>query len=138
MSGERFLIDTAFVQALLNQKDQYHAKARKFAPRLRTAAEVWITEAVLVEIGNALSSFNRSAAASFIEQAYRTPNMRVVPVDSGLLQRALRLYRDRQDKTWGLTDCVSFTVMAEQQMMDAVTADEHFRQAGYRALLLED
>jgi uncharacterized protein len=138
VSGERLLIDTAFVQALLNRKDQYHAKARQFAPRLRAATEVWITETILVEIGNALGSYNRSAAASFIEQAYRTPNMHVVSVDSDLLQRALRLYRDRQDKTWGLTDCISFTVMAEQQVTDAVTADEHFRQAGYRALLLED
>ena len=38
---------------------------------------------------------------------------------------------------WGLTDCISFTVMAEQLLTDAVTADEHFRQAGYRALLME-
>lgn len=55
MSNERFLLDTVFVQALLNQRDQYHAKAKAFLPRVRDAAEVWITEAVLIEIGNALS-----------------------------------------------------------------------------------
>lgn len=98
---------------------------------------MWTTEAVLVEVGNALSVYNRKAAADFIEQVYSTPNMRVVSVDTELLRRANSLYRERPDKSWGLTDCVSFVVMADQHLTDAVTADEHFRQAGFRTLLLE-
>jgi uncharacterized protein len=54
-----------------------------------------------------------------------------------LLNRALELYSNRQDKTWGLIDCISFVVMSEQSLTDAVTADIHFVQAGFRALLLE-
>ncbi len=50
MTATSLFLDTLFVQALLNRRDQYHAQAVAFAPRLRTAAEVWITEAVLVEI----------------------------------------------------------------------------------------
>ena len=138
MNGERLLLDTVFIQALLNRRDQYHAQAKAFFPRVRNAAEVWITEAVLVEVGNALSAFNRMAAVRFIEQSYHTANMHVVSVDTSLLIRALQLYRDRADKTWGITDCISFVVMQEQGLMDAVTADEHFLQAGYRALLLEN
>jgi len=41
------------------------------------------------------------------------------------------------DKTWGLTDCMSMVIMQEQELFIAATADEHFVQAGYRALLLE-
>ena len=67
MNSERLLLDTVFIQALLNHRDQYHAQARAFLPRVRAAAEVWITEAVLVEVGNALSAFNRAAAVQFIE-----------------------------------------------------------------------
>jgi predicted nucleic acid-binding protein len=137
VSGERLFVDTAYVQALLNRADQFHARARSLAPRLRNAAEVWLTEAILIEVGNALSSLNRPAAVAFIEQAHRTANVHVVPVDTALLHRALTLYRERLDKTWGLTDCISFTVMTEQDLTDAVTADHHFRQAGFRALLLE-
>ncbi|MCI0392632.1 MAG: PIN domain-containing protein [Acidobacteria bacterium] len=138
MSNKRLLLDTVFVQALLNQRDQYHDKAKTFLPRVRAATEVWITEAVLIEIGNALSAFNRQAAAQFIRQCYQTANVRVVSVDSILLKRATQLYDTRSDKTWGLTDCISFVVMQEQGLTDAVTADEHFVQAGFRALLLED
>lgn len=131
------LLDTVFVQALLNRHDQYHSQAKAVLPRVRSASEVWITEAVLVEVANALSGLNREAAARFIEQCYATHNMRVVTVDTALLDRALQLYRSRPDKTWGLTDCISFVVMEEQGLTDAVTADKHFQQAGYRALLLD-
>ncbi len=137
MNGERFFLDTLFVQALLNRRDQYHAQAVAFAPRLRAASEVWITEAVLVEIGNALSAINRAGAAAFVRSCYRTPNMRVVPVDTALLERTLRFYETRADKTWGLTDCISFVVMQDAALTAAVTADDHFRQAGFRALLTE-
>jgi len=137
MSGERLLLDTVFVQALLNQRDQYHAPAKAILPRMQAAAEVWVTEAVLVEIGNALSTIHRLAAVQFIQQCYHTANMCVVSVDTPILNRALRFYQIHSDKTWGLTDCISFMVMQEQGLTKAVTADRHFVQAGYRALLLE-
>jgi predicted nucleic acid-binding protein len=137
MSRERFLLDTVFLQALLNPRDQYHKQAKAFFPRVKAAKEVWLTEAILIEVGNALSVFNRSGAAAFIRQCYHTPNIHVVSVDTRLLTRALELYENRPDKKWGLVDCISFVVMEEQHLRDAVTTDEHFSQAGYRLLFLE-
>lgn len=137
MSDERLFLDTVFIQALLNKRDQYHGIARAFVPRVRAAAAVWVTEAVLVEVGNALGAVNRPAAVQFIQQSYYTANLQVVMVDTPLLTRALQLYSERPDKTWGLTDCISFVVMWEQGLTDAVTADVHFVQAGFRALLRE-
>ena len=137
MSRERLFLDTVFVQALLNRRDQYHHRAVAFLPQVRSAAEVWVTEAVLIEVGNAFSDLDRMAAVRFVEQCYQSSNMHVVGVDTSLLMRALRLYRDRPDKSWGLTDCISFTVMQDRRLIDAVTTDEHFVQAGYRALLIE-
>lgn len=137
MTGERLFLDTVFVQALINPRDQYHRAAVALLPRVQEASEVWITEAILVEVGNALGSSRREDAARFIESCYETDNITVVAVESYLLRRALKLYRQRSDKEWGLTDCISFTVMEEQGLSLAVTADDHFRQAGFRALLRE-
>ena len=93
---------------------------------------------MLVEVGNALSAFDRVAASIFIGQCYQTANMRVVTIDTALLHEALALYRSRSDKQWGLTDCISFVAMQRHNLTDAVTADEHFVQAGFRALLHDE
>jgi|SRR5687768_5250671 len=130
MTNERFLLDTHFIQVLLNKRDQYHSKAQQFLPRLRAAREAWVTEAILVEVANGLSAINRQGIARFISHCYHTPNIHVVSVDSALFQQALALYEARQDKTWGLTDCISFVVMEKNNLTDAVTADRDFAQAG--------
>jgi uncharacterized protein len=54
-----------------------------------------------------------------------------------LCVRAWQLYRERPDKEWGLTDCVSSLVMQDRGLTEAQTPDEHFQQAGFRALLRE-
>ncbi|MCP3956632.1 MAG: type II toxin-antitoxin system VapC family toxin [bacterium] len=134
----RVLLDTVFIQALLNRRDQYHSQAKSLFPQVKEAQEVWITEAVLVEVGNALSAFNRDGAVRFIRQCYETPNINVVSVDTRLLEEALVLYGERRDKEWGLTDCISFVVMRQRDLTAAVTADEHFVQAGFRVLMLSE
>jgi len=137
MSNERLFLDTAFIQALLNPRDDYHNQAKQLFPRIRAASEVWITEAIFAEVGNALSAFNRNGAVQFIQQCYRTDNIKIVNVDTELLMKALALYQSRSDKTWGLTDCISFVVMQQQSLTDAVTGDRHFVQAGFHALMLD-
>ncbi len=65
MKAKRFFLDTAYVLALLNPKDTYHKYAKKMLPSMHLAREVWLTEAVLIEIANALTSSNRSVAICF-------------------------------------------------------------------------
>jgi hypothetical protein len=54
-----------------------------------------------------------------------------------LLDVAYQLFRERPDKEWSLTDCVSFIIMREQRIFQALAANEHFTQAGVIPLLLE-
>jgi predicted nucleic acid-binding protein len=137
MSDDRLFIDTVFVQALLDRNDQWHVAAKALRPLLDRAREVFMTEAILVEIGNALSTRDRAGAVDFIQGCYESPKIRVIGIDTGRLLKALALYRDRTDKRWGLTDCISFVVMDEFGLTAALTADEHFVQAGFRALMRE-
>jgi predicted nucleic acid-binding protein len=39
------------------------------------------------------------------------------------------------DKEWSMTDCLSFLVMQQCGLTEALTSDEHFEQAGFKALL---
>ena len=63
------------------------------------------------------------------------PNVVIVPASDELYRRALEIYSDRVDKEWGLIDCMSFIVMKDEGLSEALTADNHFRQAGFRVLL---
>jgi uncharacterized protein len=137
MSGDRLFLDTAYVLARVDGRDQHHQAAVALRQRVRDAAEVWTTEAVLIEIGNGLSASHRDEAVRFIRQCYQTSNIRVEPLDTALLSGALTLYEARADKLWGLTDCISFVVMQRRGLTEALTSDRHFHQAGFRALLLE-
>lgn len=80
---------------------------------------------------------DRVLAARFVRSCYAAANVLVVSVDTPLLLRALALYEARPDKQWGLTDCISFIVMQDNNLTEAVTADNHFVQAGFRALMRE-
>jgi hypothetical protein len=138
MPGARLFLDTYYVQALLNPRDAQHERALSLLAQVKGATEVIVTEAVLTEVGNALSGTRRlrQLAAGFIRRCYGEPNMTVVTVDTSLLSRALDLFEGRDDKEWGLTDCISFVVMRDRGVLDAVTGDRHFQQAGFRALML--
>jgi predicted nucleic acid-binding protein len=137
MNRERLFLDTVFIQAILNKRDQHHLPAVKLLTRVRNADEIWLTEAIFMEVGNALSGLNRQNAVNFIRQCYQTANIHVVNISPELFNEGLELYESRLDKTWGLVDCISFVVMQQQKLTDAVTLDIHFVQAGFRALMIK-
>lgn len=132
-------LDTAYAIALSSRADQYHEQAVLLAERLEADGIRLITSrAVVLEIGNALARlWYRRTAASLLAALDKDPNVEVVPLSEEHYQRALRLYVDRQDKEWGITDCVSFIIMQDYGLDAALTTDEHFQQAGFRALLRE-
>ena len=130
-------LDTAFAIALVNKRDTYHDKARALLQKIeQERTSIITTQAVLIEIGNALAGpALRRIAAGYIERLEKDSSVEVVPISDELLQQGLTLYRERPDKAWGLTDCISFVVMQERGITDAMTADRHFEQAGYTAIL---
>lgn len=93
------------------------------------------TEAVLLEIGNALAKRFRKEAVSVIQTFQASKEVTVIPVSSELFARAFDFYRKFSDKSWGLIDCVSFVVMHERGIVDVLTADNDYGQAGFNRLL---
>jgi predicted nucleic acid-binding protein len=59
----------------------------------------------------------------------------IIPCGSELFHRGLSLFAARLDKEWSLTDCISFSVMKEHGLTDALTDDHHFMQAGFKVVL---
>jgi predicted nucleic acid-binding protein len=133
-------LDTSYAIALSASADQLHESAVRVAERIESEnVSLVTTRAVVVEIGNALSkSKYRRAAVELLQSLEEDPTVEIVPLTEELYERAARLYAGRADKEWGMTDCISFVLMLERGLTEALTADEHFRQAGFTALLRED
>ena len=91
----------------------------------------------MIEIGNALSRLRyRQAGVRLLQSIEDDPQIEIVAITDELYQEALKIYTTHSDKEWGLTDCFSFAVMRERRILEALSADRHFEQAGFRALLL--
>ncbi len=139
MSLKSAFVDSAYFVALSVETDQWHEAAAALLRKTeRENLHLVTTWPVLLEVGNSLAKRKfRSAGAALIESILSDPAFTIVPLDDELLHGGLKLFTDRADKEWSLTDCISFLVMRHHGLDEALTSDEHFEQAGFRALLLK-
>jgi predicted nucleic acid-binding protein len=133
-------MDTAGWLALLNARDGLHAQAMRVRGQLQQSrVKLITTEFVLIEVADAFAEPPLRAIALEFYRGLRQANtpfaVEIVPVSENLLVQGWRLYSQRLDKGWGLTDCISIVVMQEQGITDAFTSDHHFAQAGFNTLL---
>jgi predicted nucleic acid-binding protein len=126
--------DSFYFLALLNERDAAHERA---VAASRTPGLVLVTtEFVLMELADALCKPQQRDEVSALWELIKTdPAFRLIPAGSELIERGRKLYRDRPDKEWPLTDCITFVVMEQEGLSEALTADRHFQQAGFTALL---
>jgi uncharacterized protein len=126
--------DAFYFVARLNRHDQHHEGVLKFSRDFR--ARLVTSDWVLMEVADALAaSESRGRVREFVLHLRGTAACEIVPASRQMLDRALDLYHQHADRKWTLTDCVSFIIMLERQLTDALTGDKHFEQAGFAALL---
>jgi predicted nucleic acid-binding protein len=131
---ESVFADTSFCLAVVNPKDALHARAMRVSSKFR--GRVVTTHYVLMELGNALSrAEHRAGFVALVRQLRGDPDTIIVPASDDLCNQGLDLFTHRIDKDWSLTDCISFEVMGQRRIAEALTEDHHFTQAGFRALL---
>ena len=133
----KVFLDTAYAIALSSQEDRWHELALQIADELEEQqTRIVTTQAILLEIGNALSKRRfRPAAVTLLDALEADLSVEIVPFSPELYRNALDLFRQRPDKDWGLIDCVSFVVMSDRNIVQALTSDEHYLQAGFQALM---
>lgn len=129
--------DTSFFVALLRERDQHHAQAKAQYDQVNMEQLRIITsEFVIFETGSCLSKHPfRLPFIKLMEEFTEMDNGEIVEATQDILKEALGLFATRPDKEWSLVDCFSFLIMQELQLTDALSADHHFIQAGFRTLL---
>ena len=125
--------DTWGFIAFLNPREPKHDQVRR---RLNAyVGKIVTTEWILLELADAYSSpATRGGVIKFIDFIRTDPNYEIIGYDSSYFRAGYQLFCDRPDKAWSLTDCISFVVMQREGIVDALTADHHFEQAGFRAV----
>ena len=134
---EQVFVDTAAWIALVNERDQMRLRAREILQQLLAdRVLLFTTEFVLLELADALSAPHlRAKTITFIEGLRQNARLEILPASTELLNEGWNLYCRRPDKEWGLTDCISFSVMTQRGLTRAFTSDHHFVQAGFEKLV---
>lgn len=126
--------DTYFFIALLFENDEAHAQAQARAADL--SGHLYTSAWVLTEVADALATpGRRERFLPFLQLLRSNPSVTIVPAEQGVFDRGIALYAQRPDKAWSLTDCISFVIMQDHGLRDALTGDHHFEQAGFNVLM---
>ena len=126
--------DSAFYIAAVNPRDGLHGMATAFLETLE--GRLVTTDFVLLEVGNWLSkSRDRAVFVELVQRLRADANSTIVEANRAIFDAGFNLYSQRPDKDWSLTDCISFVVMNRHRLTEALTADRHFEQAGFKVLL---
>lgn len=132
MVDAEVFLDIGYLFALEDADDQDHEAARDHWQRLPAFPILTTTSYVFDEV---VTFFNgrghHQKAVEIGEILLNSPSVRLIHVDEDLFRKGFDHFKERQDKRYSLTDCVSFAVMAERGLTTAFTFDRHFVQAGF-------
>lgn len=128
------LIDTSGFFAIHSKNDQHHQLAEESyqKARVRLTTNYVLAEYIALAL---IRSLPRQKAVAFSEEILTDENVEIVWVDENLHARAIELLLEREDKKYSLCDAVSFVLMRERKITDALTTDKHFEQEGFCRLL---
>jgi len=131
--------DTSGWGHLVDPSQEYHVQAADLYRRAREEGNRLVTtNYILSELVALLTSplrTPRPRTIAFIASLKASPFVDIVHVDAALDAQAWQLLVDRPDKEWSLVDCASFVVMRKNRLINALTTDPHFEQAGFVRLL---
>jgi predicted nucleic acid-binding protein len=126
--------DTFYFLALLSSRDSAHSRAVQYTHSF--TGQIITTAWVLTEVADGMTTIaEKERFIAFFDRLSTNADITIVPNSQALFDQGMELYRQRLDKEWSLTDCISFVVMEQQRVREVLTGDHHFEQAGFVALL---
>ena len=136
MASEIF-IDTSGFFAMLAKDDDRHAAAAKLVAAARKRKRGFVTtDYVLDETATLLKARRKThLLATLFERLDQSRACRIEWTDSERYHDVREFFVKHADQGWSFTDCLSFVVMSDLRLREALTKDLHFQQAGYAALL---
>jgi len=133
-------VDTSGWACYVDRSQAQHAAALAVYQDIRAQGRRLVTtNYVLAELMALLTQplrIPRTTVLTFVEALQAAPHIQIVHVDPARDAAAWGLLRSRPDRLWSLVDAASFVVMQERGLVEALTTDHHFEQAGFVRLLI--
>lgn len=126
-------VDTFYWIALINKKDTWHQKVRNYSQNLDNVKLV-TTQEVLVETVNFFASYPqqmKEAVYRLVEAIINDINIQVLPQNEESFMMGLNFFKNRFDKGYSLTDCISMMTIKKLKITEVLTHDKHFTQEGF-------
>lgn len=136
MANEIF-VDTSGFYALLDKTDDQHRAADRILRSAQKNKRRFITtEHILDETATLLKARgNGHLLGDFFARLQSSQACRIEWTDPVRFQDGQAFFLKHADQEWSFTDCLSFCLMKELKLRDALTKDSHFHAAGFVALL---
>lgn len=128
-------LDTGYVIALESTRDQHHVQATRHWRTLPRGQRFVTTSLVFAEIIAYINGHGLHAKAIAVgRRLLEDPLVELIHVDEALFQQGRDLLRRHNDKQYSLADRVSFLLMKDRGIRQALSFDRHFEQAGFERL----
>jgi len=126
-------LDTNYVVALEVSDDQHHRDAQEhWRKLLQSPLSLVTTSFVLDEVVTFLNTRRQHTKAVRIgTNLLNSSAIQLIHVDKDLFYEGWQYFEQHVDKTFSLTDCISFVLMKRLEITEALTFDKHFGQAGF-------
>jgi predicted nucleic acid-binding protein len=136
MANEIF-VDTSGFYALLIKADDRHIGAVRILREARRRKRRFVTsDHVLDETATLLKARGYAHLLHAFFDSLRTSHAcRIEWTDADRFHAAQAYFLKHADQAWSFTDCLSFCLMKDLRLRDALTKDGHFGDAGFAALL---
>lgn len=132
-------VDTSGWGNLIDVSQPFHTLAATLYRLARQQKhKIITTNCIITELVALLTSplkLSRNVAISFIQNLKTSPYVEIQHIEADINAQAWQLLTSREDKEWSLVDCSSFIVMQQRNIIEALTNDQHFKQAGFIRLL---
>ncbi|MFO0892272.1 MAG: PIN domain-containing protein [Isosphaeraceae bacterium] len=128
------LLDTSGLLCLFHRAEAAHEVARQLFESTDWSLTHGYVLAEFVALGTARGVGRREILAA-VDTLLAIPYIEIVWIDEALHRRAMAFLHQRADKTYSLADAVSFLLMSDRNLREALTTDHHFEQAGFIRLL---
>ncbi len=135
--GREIFVDTSgFYAMLISTDDRHEAVQHVMNDAKRRKTTFLTTDYVLDETATLLKARKLAhLLPQFFQSLDASKAIRIEWTDAERFRICRNFFLKHSDQEWSFTDCLSFCMMKQFRLRDALTKDSHFQQAGFVVLL---